>query len=177
MVKTYGPYASALFELGKETDKEQLFMNQLENLKKIWESEADFCLALEHPKIKKEEKKQWLTNLFEKETDPVLFQFLLVLNEHGVVAHLPQIYEEYVACYREDRNIERVVVESAADLESSQISALTEMLEKKLNKKIELVIKVNPALIAGLRIQAQDVVLDNTFASRLERMQEKLSEK
>ena len=171
------PYASALFDLGKETKKEKTFMSQLEDLKKIWESEKEFSLALSHPKIKKEEKKQWLKTLFEDKVDPVLFRFLLVLTEHGVISHLPEVYENYVACYRDANHIEKVVVESATPLDDSQISALTEMLEKKLNKKIELAVKVDTSLIAGLRIQAADLVLDNTLSSRLSRMQEKLSEK
>lgn len=177
MVKTFAPYATALYELGQETKKIDLFMDQLKQLSDTWMGEKDFILALNHPKIKTEEKKEWLTSLFKGKIDAVLFQFLLVLTEHGVIANLPEIYDAFIVCYREDNQIEEVMVESASALSESQIQALKEMLEKKLNKKIELVIKVNSALIAGLRVRARDVVLDNTLVSKLERMKEQLSEK
>ena len=177
MVKTYLPFASALYELGKESDKTSVFMTELQDLCTVWNSEKEFILALNHPKIKTAEKKEWLTSLFKGKIDPVLLQFLLVLTEHGVVANLPEVYAAYVSCYREDEQIEEVVVESAVALDDSQIQALKEMLEKKLNKKIELAIKIDESLIAGLRVRAQDVVLDNTLVSRLDRMKEQLSEK
>ena len=177
MVNTYLPYANALYELGKESNKIDVFMVQLKELSQVWNEEKDFILALNHPKIKTAEKKEWLTSLFKDKIDKMLFQFLLVLAEHGVASNVPEVYEAFILCYREDKQIEEVMVESATTLSESQIKALKEMLEKKLNKKIELAIKVDSSLIAGLRVRAQDIVLDNTLVAKLDRMKEKLSEK
>ena len=177
MVNTYIPYANALYELGQETNKTAVFMEELKQLSDTWQAEKEFILALNHPKITTVEKKEWLTSLFKDKIDPVLFQFLLVLTEHGVIANLNDVYKAFVACYREDQQIEEVTIETASALDESQIKALKEMLEKKLNKKIELVIKEDASLIAGLRVRAQDIVLDNTLVSKLDRMKEQLSEK
>lgn len=177
MVNTYAPFAHALYELGQETNKTALFMDELKQLSEVWSAEKEFVLALNHPKITTVEKKEWLTSLFKGKIDPVLFQFLLVLTEHDVVANLSEIYLAFIDCYREDQQIEEVTVETASALDESQIQALKEMLEKKLNKKIELVIKEDASLIAGLRVRAQDIVLDNTLVSKLDRMKEQLSEK
>ena len=177
MVNTYAPFATALYELGQETNKTALFMDELKQLSDVWMSEKEFVLALNHPKITTVEKKEWITSLFKGKIDAVLLQFLLVLTEHGVIANVSDIYLAFVNCYRVDQNIEEVTVETAYALDESRIQSLKEMLEKKLNKKIELVIKEDASLIAGLRVRAQDVVLDNTLVSRLERMKEQLSEK
>jgi F0F1-type ATP synthase delta subunit len=48
------------------------------------------------------------------------------------------------------------------------------MLEKKMNKKVELDIKEDPSLIAGLRVQTSRFVLDNSALARLNAMKEKL---
>ncbi len=50
------------------------------------------------------------------------------------------------------------------------------MLESRLKRKIELTVRVEPDLIAGLRVRARDLVLDNTVRSRLNTMREQLVE-
>jgi F0F1-type ATP synthase delta subunit len=52
--------------------------------------------------------------------------------------------------------------------------SLKAMLEKKMNKKVELDIKEDPSLIAGLRVQTSRFVLDNSALARLNAMKEKL---
>ena len=136
MVNTYAPFANALYELGQETNKTALFMEELKQLSDVWSAEKEFVLALNHPKITTVEKKEWLTSLFKGKIDPVLFQFLLVLTEHDVVANVSEIYTAFIDCYRKDQQIEEVTVETASALDESQIQALKEMLEKKLNKNI-----------------------------------------
>lgn len=175
MVGSLQPYAQALFEVAQEAHKEKEFKEGLKELASIWQSEPDFVKALAHPKIKKQEKKDWLVALFKDKIDPVLLNTLLVFNEHGVVSMMDSIYDEYLSCFRKANNIEIVKVETAAQLDTKQIQSLKEMLETKLAKTIELDIKVCPELIAGLRVQASDLVLDNSVLSRLEAIQEKIN--
>ena len=51
------------------------------------------------------------------------------------------------------------------------------MLKEKLNKNVELTVDVDPDLIAGLKVKAKDIVLDNTVKTRLDNLKEKLNEK
>ena len=95
MVETWTPYAQAIFEIARDTGKEEKYMSDLESLSSIWQQEKDFVLALSHPKITKATKKTWLLNLFEDRLDATMMQTLLVFNEHDVIANLPQIYQAY----------------------------------------------------------------------------------
>lgn len=175
MVEALMPFGQAIYEVAKEADKEVEYMKVLKELSSVWTSEKDFVLALGHPKIARATKKAWLEELFSSKLDSTMMQMLVVLNQHDVINKLPEIYDAYVEFYQKAHDIEIVKVESASKLDEEQVASLKKMLEEKLDKTIELNIKVDPELIAGLRVRTNDIVLDNTVLSRLKVMKEKLS--
>lgn len=169
------PFASALFDIACEEHKEQAFLDQLREIRDLFDASPEYKAALDHPRITREEKKHWMEELFEGKSDDMIANFMQVLTQYGMASRMDEIYEDYLSLYRKRENIEPVLVESAAALDADQEEKLRRMLEKKLNKKVELQVKVEPALIAGLRIHTADHVLDNTMASRLNSMKEKLN--
>ena len=48
------------------------------------------------------------------------------------------------------------------------------VLAKKLKKTVRLNVKVNPDLIAGLRVHTSEFVLDNTVLTRANSMKEQI---
>ncbi len=177
MVTNFRPYANALFEIAQEQSREQEYLDQLRELETVWKSNPDFAMALSHPKIEKKKKKEWIAEIVADQVDPLILNFLYVMNDHGLAAFVPQIADEYQTLYRENEGIEEVFVQSAVELSQTQIDALSKMLKEKLKKKIELNVEVDPDLIAGLKVRAKDLVLDNTVKSRLDSLKEKLIEK
>lgn len=177
MVTNFRPYANALFEIAQEQSREQEYLDQLRELETVWKFNPDFAMALSHPKIEKKKKKEWIAEIFADQVDPLILNFLYVMNDHGLAAFVPQIADEYQTLYRENEGIEEVFVQSAVELSQTQIDALSKMLKEKLKKKIELNVEVDPDLIAGLKVRAKDLVLDNTVKSRLDSLKEKLIEK
>lgn len=177
MVNSMQPYASALFDIAKEDGKEKAYLEDLKELKMVWDENPDFVSALTHPKIDRNTKRQWIEAIFKKESDPTVLNFLKVLVDHSLGYRLDDVYRDYLSLYRKDQGIEEVSVESAQPLSDSQIESLMQLLEKKLKKKIELNITVDPSLIAGIRIKAKDRVIDNTIDTRLSSLKERINEK
>ena len=89
-----------------------------------------------------------------------------------VITSVPDAYEE---CYRKKHRIEIVKVTSASKLDEDQLSRLKEMLEKKMNKTLELEVQVDPSLIAGIKVQANDLVMDNTVIAKIDAMKEAIN--
>lgn len=170
-------FASAIYDIAQETDQEKEYLDVLKELDTVWNENETFRTALAHPKISRDQKKEWLDSIFKEKLDPTMMNFLKVLVIHDQAYQIPAIYDSYLELYRKDKNIEEVVVESAAPLSDSQMASLKKVLEKKLNKKVELKLVVDPKLIAGLRVKAKDLVLDNTVDSRLTSLKEKINEK
>lgn len=171
----YTPYAKALFELAQSQEQEELWMEQLKEVSNVIVSLQELRDVLAHPSISREKKKEILKSAFESQVDSTVFRFLLVLNEHNVLSHLDAISDAYLSCYQNKHQIEVVRVTSASKLDESQVSRLKEMLEKKLNKTLELELQVDPSLIAGIKVQANDLVMDNTVVAKIEAMKEALN--
>ena len=94
--------------------------------------------------------------------------------EHDQIGYIPEIYEPFIEVYKEDQNIESVLIESACPLSEDQIRQIKTVIEKKLKKNIEVRTNVVPELIAGVRVRTKDFVLDNSMLSRISNLKEKL---
>ena len=98
-----------------------------------------------------------------------------MLNEHNELSHLDKISDAYEECYRKKHRIEIVKVTSASKIDEDQLSRLKEMLENKMNKTLVLEVQVDPALIAGIKVQANDLVMDNTVIAKIDAMKEAIN--
>ncbi|APD91597.1 F0F1 ATP synthase subunit delta [Alteromonas mediterranea] len=97
-----------------------------------------------------------------------------VLAENKRLAALPEIstlFDAFKADY--DKEIE-VDVTSASTLTDAQQTELVASLEKRLARKVKLNCNVDPALIAGMVINAGDTVIDGSVKSKLNRLADAL---
>ena len=97
-----------------------------------------------------------------------------VLAENKRLAALPGIstlFDAFKADY--DKEIE-VDVTSASTLTDAQQNELVASLEKRLARKVKLNCNVDPALIAGMVINAGDTVIDGSVKSKLNRLADAL---
>ena len=167
------PYASALFDLAEGEHRTKEVLENLEAFTTACRENRDIVLALQQPEISREEKKQWLKNALQ-DADPLFSRFMQVVAEHGMADKIPEIEKDYLALYDAHHGIIDVRVETAAPLKEKEQHKLEQLIEDKLHKKARLNIVVDPALLAGLRVQAGGFTLDNTMQTRLRSMQEKL---
>ena len=84
--------------------------------------------------------------------------------------------DEFTRRYNADHNISEAVVTSATELSEEQMSALKEKLEKISGKTISLKQRIDPSVLAGLRVELEGKQLDGTVQSRLSGISKKLSE-
>ena len=168
------PYAQALFEIANESNDDEQVGKKLKDLADLWSKNQDLIQFLKHPKVKREEKEKLLESILQDSKDTTVSRFIRVCNQHDVVAYMPEIYQGYLKVFNKAHAIEVVEVESATDLDAKQCENLKEVLAKKLNKTIQLNVKVDPSLIAGLRVRTNEFVLDNTILSKANSMKEKI---
>lgn len=67
-----------------------------------------------------------------------------------------------------------VKVQSAIKLTKDQLDTLTTKLSKLTGEEVELVNKVDPEVLGGLRIVLPDRVIDMTLAAKLNQLEETL---
>lgn len=89
--------------------------------------------------------------------------------------HLIQtVFEEFVADYLAYQHIEVATITSANELSEADKKKIHEVLEEKQAQKLECRWKVDESLLAGLRIQINDQIIDNSAANQLARLKEEV---
>lgn len=100
--------------------------------------------------------------------------FIRVLAENERLAVLPTIVVLFKAFKAEfDKTID-VDVASATELTGEQQDKISASLEKRLARKVKLNCTVDPQLIAGVVISANDMVIDGSVRSKLNRLSDAL---
>ena len=75
----------------------------------------------------------------------------------------------------EAKNILRVEVVSAVEVDEDLKENLKNKLENRLKKSIVLDYSINPEIIAGMILKIQDKTIDGSMARKLESLQRKLA--
>lgn len=169
-------YSDALFAVASEEQKLDVYKEQLCFVDDQVQENKEFFHILTHPKLHKDEKKQTLEAVFGSSIEHTLLNFLKLLIDKGRFMNLHEITKEFVKHYNEVNDIVVAHVKSAKELSEDEAKRLKTMLEKKLNKKIDMRLFVDVNLLAGLRIKINDMVLDNTALSRMENLKQLASQ-
>ena len=96
--------------------------------------------------------------------------FLRVLIENDRLAALPEIAAIYEELKNEREGVVEAVITSAFPLDKGQLDALVAEIEGRFKRKVQPQVKVDDALIGGVRMQVGDEVIDGSVRGRLAAM-------
>jgi F-type H+-transporting ATPase subunit delta len=97
---------------------------------------------------------------------------LQLLSENDRLTALPEIAVQFDALKAEAENTVKVTVTAATAVDDALAQQIKKALEQKLGRVVELSLAVDPALIGGAVIQADDMVIDGSVRTRLQRLAE-----
>lgn len=163
-------YADAIFSLAQEEHKLDVFGEQLALVGAGLRENEAFARLLAHPKISKEQKKDMLEQVYASALEPLVLNFLRLLVDKGRMGSFSAVCKAYHERYNEAMGIAVAYVKSAVALREEEKDRLRRMLEEKTGKRIELVLREDPSLIAGIRVKIGDQTLDNSVQMRMDRM-------
>ncbi|NUU67763.1 F0F1 ATP synthase subunit delta [Enterobacteriaceae bacterium BIT-l23] len=93
-----------------------------------------------------------------------------VMAENGRLVVLPDVLEEFLRLRAAQEATVEVDVTSASRLSEEQLSKIVSAMEKRLSRKVKLNCKIDKSVMAGVIIQAGDMVIDGSVRGRLERL-------
>jgi F-type H+-transporting ATPase subunit delta len=96
--------------------------------------------------------------------------FLKLVVENGRLAILPEVARQFRAMKNAAEGQADCLIESALPLADEQVKDLLWSLSRKFGLKLIPEVKVDPALIGGVRVSVGDHVLDDTVKTRLAQM-------
>ena len=117
---------------------------------------------LMHPVIPFSEKKDMIKSVFQGRIKASTLSFMFILNLLDTIKYC---YEESMD---EAKNIVKVDVVSAVEIDGDLKQSLKERLENKLHKAVKFVFDINPDIIAGLILKIQDKTIDGSMSAKIE---------
>ena len=105
----------------------------------------------------------------------VLENFFIVLSENRRLQLLPQISEQFEVLKANHEKAVDVDVLASQELASDQLEKLNSALERKLERRINLQVRLDGDLLGGVVIRAGDTVIDGSIRGRLTKLADSLN--
>ena len=99
---------------------------------------------------------------------------LQLLSENDRLTALPEIAAQFDTLKAEAENKVKVTVTAATQVDGTIAEQIKKALQQKLGRVVELTLAVDASLIGGAIIQADDMVIDGSVRTRLQRLTEKI---
>ena len=169
-------YGSSLYDLASEEKLTEPIRDQMLAIKQILRDNPDYIRLLAEPSIKKAERIGLIDAAFGSSCEKYLVSVLKLLCERDLLGEYEGCCEIFTKRYNEDHNISEAVVTSAVALNDSQLKALASKLESMSGKKVTLTTRIDPKVLAGIKVELDGKQLDGTVSGRLSGIKRKLDE-
>lgn len=163
-------WALALMELAQEDEnisKEDI-LDDLREISDTIKSSEELENVINNPSISTEEKQIVLCKLFQNSIMPIVYNFLFVLNLRKRVTYLAEIAVEFEKELERIKNIARVNVTSAIELNDERKEQIKSKIAEKLSKDVIVEWGVDNDIIAGLIFRIDEMIIDNSIKHKLE---------
>jgi F-type H+-transporting ATPase subunit delta len=167
-------YAEAAFEIAERDGSMPAWLVAFDvAAARLSDPEATRLLA--SPAIPAEARERLLDRLLGGAVSGPPRNLLALLVRRGRFELLPAVGAEFRRLYRLREGIVEATVTSAAPIDPAEIRVLEERLAATAGARVELSLKVDPALIGGLQVRLGDRLIDGSVRGRLERLRASLS--
>ena len=168
MTEIANVYGGSLYELAKDESLSKQLLDQLAALGEAFAQEPAFLRLLSSASLAKNERCQIIEDSFRSNFHPYVLNFLKILTEKGYIRHFPECCKVYRARYNEDNGILPVTAVTAVALSDALRQKLADKLTAITGKTIDLVCRVDPECLGGVRLDYDGKRLDDTVSHRLD---------
>jgi F-type H+-transporting ATPase subunit delta len=166
-------YATALFELTREVGNVDESLEQAIYLRDTL-SDPDCKRVISHPHISEAEKIDFFKNAFEGKVDEHLLGMVYLAISKDRESHLVQAFTAYIDMVNAYKLKTVANVVSAVPLTEGQVASLINTLSKKLNKQVEVVMRIDPAVMGGLTVYVDGYLIDRTLKKQFSDLKKEL---
>lgn len=164
------PYARAAFSYALDEAEGLQAWSRMLSLLATASNENIVREALDDPLLSGSEEANLLIGVLGDELSREAQNFVLVLAGYGRIALLPNIAEMFELLKANHEKTMDVEVTSAYEVSDSEKTTLSAALHKMLQREINLETSVDPSLLGGVVIKAEDTVIDDSVRGKLEKL-------
>jgi len=170
-------YAAAIVSIAKEENKLEQYKLAILDVEATFESNPELLKFLKSYFVKASEKYSVINGILSKYRLENLNNFIKLLVEKHQIHNYKKIVKEVTKGINFELDIYEGFVYSTEPLTNDKVLEIAEVISKKLNRKVELVNKIDARLIGGVKVVVHDHVFDGSIKYKLETMKENLKER
>jgi F-type H+-transporting ATPase subunit delta len=167
------PYARAIFELAQEENTLQEWSDLLKLLSEIV-IDPDMRKVISSPRVSSEQLLQIISEVMDNRLDSLGQNFIKVLIDANRLRLVPFISDLFEKRRAEAEGRVDIKVLTAYELEAQQSTQLSDVMGKRLGKKVNISATIDESLIGGIIIRAGDTVIDSSLRGRLNTLRNQL---
>jgi F-type H+-transporting ATPase subunit delta len=173
------PYAKAIFDVATDARDLAAWSVALATAASVMRDDS-VRAYLHRPELDAAERAHFVGHMCEGVPDAKLLStaagrnFLQLLSEYDRLTVLPEISARFDALKIEAESKVKAKLIAASAVDAAQAAKVVQALERKLGRKVDLELEVDPTLLGGAIVRAQDMMIDGSVRSRLQRLAETL---
>ena len=160
-------YGDGLYALSAEEKLCDEVLEQLASLKTCFREQPEFLKLLSNMSLGKQERIGILDNALRGQIHPYVLNFLKILTEKGYIRRFSDCCKAFRQLYNEDHGILEVFAYTAIALNEDQKQRLSQKLQAVTGKTIDLINRVDPSCLGGVRLDYDGKRVDDTVSHRL----------
>lgn len=170
-------YAQAVFELGKESGQLAALSKQMTAMAEVFHGSDELRGVLTNPLVDDKAREAILIEIGQRlGAGETAIRTVRVLAQNRRLPALPEIARALSVMVDQDTKTLRATVTSASALQEPFLAKLKAELEKATGQNVNLTVKTDAALIAGVVVQIGDRVIDGSVRAKLSRFRESLAQ-
>ncbi len=163
-----GRYATALFDLARESAAIPAVSASLGTLKAALAESADLVALTASPLLSRDAAAKGIAGVAAHlKLDALSQKFLGVLAANRRLDQLGPVIAAFEALAANHRGEASADVTSAHPLEKAQVAALTAKLKARVGRDVAVNLKVDPSLLGGLVVKIGSQMIDSSIKTRL----------
>ncbi len=167
------PYAEAVFELAVESNSLSQWADTLSFLNAVV-TDSKFSALVRNPSVDKNALCEILLELCKEQAELNFNEeaenFVKLLINNDRLSVMPSLIKQFEKLKAEHEGYLKVEVISTYAVKTPQKKELTEALEKRFGKKVELEVNIDRSLMGGWLIRTGDQVIDLSVLGRFQHL-------
>ena len=165
-------YAKALLSVGRDANKVDQVLEELESFTDAVAELPTLRLTLESPRVAVAEKEQLVEKVTRGKSSDEFRNFLKVLARKGRFECLAAVRSNARRMFNEVAGRIEARVTTAAEISADLQNRIAEQLSQKLGKQVVLEHQIDPQIIGGMVVRVGDTVYDSSVANDLRRVRQ-----
>lgn len=171
-------YAKALYDLAAEAKVVEKVRQDLADLAKTFETNAELRQLVENPAFTPEMKKKAIAAIATRMgAAPVLLSTLKLLVDRRRIGALGDLSEAFTTLAERKSGRVRAEIITASPLPDAYYAQLEKTLSEVTGRQVTILKRTDPSIIGGVVARVGDTVFDGSIANRLKDIRTQLLEK